>query len=114
MIAYHDAGHAVVGRVLDLVFGDVTIVPNFEDGSAGWAITDDVWDTVGRWMDKVAPMASSLLFALGSSPIWLELKPRSNGAAGVMAVTDDCRAPRRHDAFARIRSTDPCRMKAGS
>jgi ATP-dependent Zn protease len=50
--AYHEAGHAVIGRVLGLVCGSVTIVPD----AAGFGCatsksplaTLDVWDARGR------------------------------------------------------------------
>ncbi len=34
-IAYREAGHAVIGRILDLACGPATIVPNEEGGSLG-------------------------------------------------------------------------------
>ena len=53
--AYHEAGHAVTGRVLGLVCGDATIVPDFEEMVAGVAITrdhftaDDAWEMRGKF-----------------------------------------------------------------
>jgi hypothetical protein len=53
--AYHEAGHAVVGRVLGLTCGGASIVPDVIDGSAGHAITPDPhrsiddWEARGRW-----------------------------------------------------------------
>jgi hypothetical protein len=35
-ISIHEAGHAVIGRVLRLVCGDASILPD-DDGSLGWA-----------------------------------------------------------------------------
>jgi ATP-dependent Zn protease len=43
-IAYHEAGHAVRGRVLGLDCGSATIAP--DDDAAGHAITADPWVTV--------------------------------------------------------------------
>jgi ATP-dependent Zn protease len=43
--AYHEAGHAVIGRVLGLVCGEVTVVPNIED-SVGHA---HVENPIHRW-----------------------------------------------------------------
>jgi hypothetical protein len=37
--AYHEAGHAVIGRVLGMTCGGVTIVPDYEDRAAGHALT---------------------------------------------------------------------------
>jgi hypothetical protein len=56
--AIHEAGHAVVARVLGLVcgdatiipdYGDATIIPDYEEGSAGCAIVHDPWATVAKW-----------------------------------------------------------------
>jgi ATP-dependent Zn protease len=35
--AYHEAGHAVVGRVLGLTLGEATIVPDYEAGIGGYS-----------------------------------------------------------------------------
>jgi hypothetical protein len=56
--AYHEAGHAVIGRILGIVCGDVTIIPDYRKRTRGVAIarsgplnvsTD--WDERGklRW-----------------------------------------------------------------
>jgi len=45
--AIHEAGHAVIGRVLGMKCGYTTIVA--DDDSAGHAITEDHWSTVGDW-----------------------------------------------------------------
>ena len=52
--AYHEAGHAVIGRVLGMTCGGATIVPNYEALEAGHAITCversiSDWDARGRW-----------------------------------------------------------------
>ena len=52
--AYHEAGHAVIGRVLGMTCGGATIVPNYEELEAGHAITHversiSDWDARGRW-----------------------------------------------------------------
>lgn len=39
--AYHEAGHAVIGRVLTLHFGRATIRPNYAEATAGHVITHD-------------------------------------------------------------------------
>lgn len=55
VIAHHEAGHAVIGRVLKLSCGYATIVP--DEDSAGHAITADPhetatrWDALGRWRE---------------------------------------------------------------
>jgi hypothetical protein len=50
----HEAGHAVIGRVLALKCYGVSVVPDFDDESAGHAIcitnpytTIDHWDAIG-------------------------------------------------------------------
>jgi hypothetical protein len=48
--AVHEAGHAVIGRVLDMDCGPVTIVP--DDDSAGHSITFDPWVTYERWEER--------------------------------------------------------------
>jgi hypothetical protein len=45
--AIHEAGHAVIGRVLDMVCGAVSIEP--DDDSAGHSICADPWVTFGDW-----------------------------------------------------------------
>jgi ATP-dependent Zn protease len=38
--AYHEAGHAVIARVLTLASGPATIKPDYDEGTAGFSITD--------------------------------------------------------------------------
>lgn len=47
--AYHEAGHAVIGRVLTLHCGGATIKPNYEEGEAGHAITHDPYGCLYQW-----------------------------------------------------------------
>jgi hypothetical protein len=53
--AVHEAGHAVIGRVLMQRCGPATIKPNKAEGEAGHGIIADPyatlgdWDEVGRW-----------------------------------------------------------------
>ena len=53
--AYHEAGHAVIGRVLNLPCGHATIIP--DDDSAGHSICENPldaiakWDAAGRWRE---------------------------------------------------------------
>jgi len=52
--SYHEAGHAVIGRVLGMTCGGATVVPNYEDLEAGHAIAHversiSDWDARGRW-----------------------------------------------------------------
>src|SRR5262245_52229508 len=48
--AVHEAGHAVIGRVLGMDCGPVTIVP--DDDSAGHSVTFDPWVTYERWEER--------------------------------------------------------------
>jgi hypothetical protein len=47
--AYHEAGHAVIGRVLTLHCGGATIRPNYDEGEAGHAITADPYGCLHQW-----------------------------------------------------------------
>ena len=48
--AYHEAAHAVIGRVLGLTCGQVSIIT--DDDSAGHAIIADPWNTVWDWEQR--------------------------------------------------------------
>jgi ATP-dependent Zn protease len=45
--AYHEAGHAVVGRVLGMICGSATIRP--DEDSAGHVLTEDPWLIDHHW-----------------------------------------------------------------
>jgi ATP-dependent Zn protease len=47
--AIHEAGHAVIGRVLGLECGKVTIVPDFREMTSGVATADGQWKTCEAW-----------------------------------------------------------------
>jgi len=49
MTAYHEAGHAVIGRVLTLHCGGATIKPDYEEGVAGHAITHEPSACLYEW-----------------------------------------------------------------
>jgi ATP-dependent Zn protease len=51
--AIHEAGHAVIGRVLKQVCGQASIVPNRDEGEAGHAVTADPYLTLGHWLDNL-------------------------------------------------------------
>jgi len=48
--AYHEAAHAVIGRVLGLTCGQVSIIT--DDDSVGHAIIADPWVTVWDWEQR--------------------------------------------------------------
>lgn len=50
--AVHEAGHAVIGRVLGLLCGAATIVSNETKGEAGHAIVDKQWVTWEAWQKR--------------------------------------------------------------
>jgi ATP-dependent Zn protease len=47
--AYHEAGHAVIGRVLTLHCGGATIRPNYTKAEAGHTITHGPYDCLHEW-----------------------------------------------------------------
>lgn len=47
--AYHEAGHAVIARVLTLAAGGVTIKADYDEGSAGYSITADPYACLFEW-----------------------------------------------------------------
>jgi ATP-dependent Zn protease len=49
-VAFHEAGHAVIGRILNLPCGYVTVVA--DDDSSGHGIVGDTWDIVARWENQ--------------------------------------------------------------
>jgi ATP-dependent Zn protease len=50
--AVHEAGHVVIGRVLDLPCGSATIVPDRKRGTLGSAEVDTSEDAWFRWIDR--------------------------------------------------------------
>ena len=50
--AYHEAGHAVIGRVLTLHCGRATIRPNYAEAEAGHAITHDPYACLNEWRKR--------------------------------------------------------------
>jgi ATP-dependent Zn protease len=50
--AYHEAGHAVIARVLGILCGPASIQPDLAEGSAGHAIIGDTWETDARWEER--------------------------------------------------------------
>jgi ATP-dependent Zn protease len=50
--AIHEAGHAVIGRVMTLVCGGTTIVPNYKDGTAGRTIIAEPHECVDEWRKR--------------------------------------------------------------
>src|ERR1700730_12013179 len=61
--AYHEAGHATIGRVLTLKCGRATIKPNLKEMTAGKTITfdendcDTAWRERGKWRPEKSLLA---------------------------------------------------------
>jgi hypothetical protein len=47
--AYHEAGHAVIGRVLTLMCGEATIKPDYKSRSWGVSICPDPYACLEEW-----------------------------------------------------------------
>jgi hypothetical protein len=47
--AYHEAGHATIGRVLSLVCGEATIKPNLKTGLAGSSVCYGAYLSAREW-----------------------------------------------------------------
>lgn len=58
--AVHEAGHAVIGRVLNMTCGHVTIVA--DEDSAGHSITDDPWAIMYAWERRGRFREASTIF----------------------------------------------------
>ena len=68
--AYHEAGHAVVGRILGLTCGDISIVADSKDATAGHAITHversvHEWEQRGRWRYRSLYRAGIMMLMAG-------------------------------------------------
>jgi ATP-dependent Zn protease len=50
--AYHEAGHAVIARVLTLASGPATIEPDKDKGTAGFSITLDPYECHAEWESR--------------------------------------------------------------
>ena len=56
--AVHEAGHAVIGRVLKQVCGQASILPDPDEGEAGHAIIADPHETFVYWLDDLGRLRS--------------------------------------------------------
>lgn len=50
--AIHEAGHAVIGRVLTLPCREATIEPDFDEGWAGYSHRGDYWSVDREWLRR--------------------------------------------------------------
>jgi ATP-dependent Zn protease len=60
--AIHEAGHAVIGRVLGLTCGGASIVADESEGELGHGIIADPWRTAWDWDQRGRYRDSSLAF----------------------------------------------------
>jgi ATP-dependent Zn protease len=49
---YHEAGHAVIGRVTGLLCGEVSIIANEDANEAGYSISEDPWEVYSAWEQR--------------------------------------------------------------
>jgi ATP-dependent Zn protease len=87
--AYHEAGHAVIGRVLTLLSGGATIEPDYEAESAGCAITENphacerAWEKRGkvRYSLDVA-LHAQIITSMAGAEAEIVLLGQTDGGAG--------------------------------
>ena len=72
--AYHEAGHAVLGRVLTLVCGPATIKPSYEQMQAGFSICADPYECEAEWQKRKLLK----LTAVWSADVRKNLAPQAN------------------------------------
>jgi ATP-dependent Zn protease len=90
--AYHEAGHAVIARVLDLAHGSATIIPNYEESEAGPVVIFDPrllvnrWELSGRDRPYGAGLRAYAMMAMAGRLAEIEFLGRCRGGDG-----DDCR-----------------------
>jgi hypothetical protein len=51
-IAIHEAGHAVIGRILTLPCREATIKPDFDEGWAGYSHHGEFWSADAEWLRR--------------------------------------------------------------
>jgi ATP-dependent Zn protease len=86
--AVHEAGHAVIGRVMAQECGEVTIVPDRSAMTAGYSITGDAWSTIhawdqaGRWREYRSIAIGRIITMLAGRHAEEELRGTCEGADG--------------------------------
>jgi hypothetical protein len=77
--AYHEAGHAVIGRVLTLACGSATIVANEEEGEAGhsviidpYVIWEDTWPRRGKYRQFDSVLIGRILMDMAGAEAEIE------------------------------------------
>jgi hypothetical protein len=85
-IAVHEAGHAVIGRILGLLCGHVSIRPN--DRSAGRAITNgpleilDAWEKAGRFRKSDSVYSGWIMTSQAAAEAEAEILGTCSGGDG--------------------------------
>ncbi len=86
--AVHEAGHAVIARVLDMACGGATIVADEDEGSAGNAETFDphvtahAWDRRGHFRDMRSVFVGRILTVMAGAEAEEELLGSCEGGDG--------------------------------
>jgi ATP-dependent Zn protease len=77
--AYHEAGHAVISRVLMLASGRASIEPDYDEGSAGHAITElqyaclDEWEKRGKVRAEAAVWHARIMVLMAGAEAEIEI-----------------------------------------
>ena len=87
-VATHEAGHAVIARVLTLVCGGASIQPDYDDGCAGHSIiadplmTESVWDKRWKLRTGEAVYRARIIADMAGTEAETELLGATEGADG--------------------------------
>jgi len=85
--AIHEAGHAVIGRVLGLLCGHATITP--DDDSGGHSIIADaqevvqLWETTGRFREHVSAWRGRIMAMQAGVEVEIEILGTCCGGDGM-------------------------------
>jgi ATP-dependent Zn protease len=85
-LAYHEAGHAVIGRVLQMPCGSATIVP--DDDAAGHSITNNpmssvhYWEMRGRYRDYKTGLRAMIIAHMAGRAAEIEFFGDCQGGDG--------------------------------
>ena len=86
--AYHEAGHATIGRVLTLKCGGATIKPNLKEMTAGKTITfdendcDTAWRERGKWRPEKSLWRGRIIAFMAGAEAEIEFFGHCDGRDG--------------------------------